>query len=222
VSSSHDSRRRAQPERHQPLPGLPGLARFLLRRTPRIGRIALALLAVVAVAGAIYAAPRISSGKRERARTEKQAQTTARARERRRLAADQAPRRAVAPAGSLAAQVGALEAAVTRDVHARQRGRLLPGPRVGSTQCTPPVDQPNASRVARRRGGVIERCIAYTTRRKTADGRSYGTGFEFVAVIDRRGRRLTWCKTNPAAGEKFGGVSEASVPLARACTDPRA
>jgi hypothetical protein len=80
---------------------------------------------------------------------------------------------------------------VNHDARARQRRGLLPGPRVRSTSCEPPTDQPDAARFARRRGGVLERCVAYTTRRVTADGTPYGTGFEFVAVIDRRGGRLT-------------------------------
>jgi hypothetical protein len=183
--------------------------------------VALALLVIVAVGAAIYAAPRIATGKREQARAARQAHATAVAREHRRLAADQAPRRAVAPAGPVAAQVGALEAAVTADALTRQRRRLLPRPRVRATTCRPPTDQPHAARLARRHGGVLERCVAYTTRRVTPDGTPYGVGFEFLAVIDRRKRRLTWCKTNPAAGEKFGGASAASVPLAAACMDPR-
>jgi hypothetical protein len=209
------------PERHEPLPGLPGLVRLLLHRTPPAGRVALAILVVVVVGAAIYAAPRISTGKRERARAAQQAQARAVARERRRLAADQAPRRAVAPVGPVAAQIGALESAVTADARGRQRRRLLPGPRVRETTCRPPTDQPIAAHLARRHGGVLERCIAYTTRRMTPEGTPYGVGFEFTAVIDRRRGRLTWCKTNPAAGEKFGGAGLSSVPPSPVCTDPR-
>jgi hypothetical protein len=39
--------------------------------------------------------------------------------------------------------------------------------------------------------------------------------------MDLRRGTFTWCKTNPAPGEGFGGTTLADVPLERACFDPR-
>lgn len=208
------------PQRREPLPGVLGMPRFLWRKLGRRGRVAVVVVALALVAGVVAAWPGIERSKREQARAERRQFRTAVRDDRRRNAREQAPHSERVPAGR--ALVPALEAAITADAHARLRAGRLPPPPVRTTVCHDASRElPHTGARARRHGGTVVRCIAYTTLRRTAAGQAYGVGFEFLGVVARARRTVVWCKTNPLPGEKFGGVTLADVPLARACTDPR-
>jgi hypothetical protein len=215
-------------QRYEPLPGLLGLPRFVWRRTPRAGRIALVVLAGAAVVGTAIAIPFIATGKREGAADERRANAAAKARAERRLRADQAPHRgraAHAPrapqAAREAAVTTALERAITADARARFRAGRLPGPAVKSTVCSADITQlADLQPAARRAGGAVLDGRAATTVSTRPGGGRFAVGFEFVAAANWRRATFTWCKTNPPPGEKFGGARQAEVPLTRPCVDP--
>jgi hypothetical protein len=185
-------------DRYEPLPGLLQLPGFLLRKLSRRTRIAL-LVGVVACAAlaVILVAPAVQDAKQAADRRERLEHRVAVRRERRRLIRDQRPHRARAT--SRAAATRELERAITNDARERFRRHLLPGPRVQTTRC----DQSSAERTASRRYFT---CIALT---------SPSLGFEFVAVVDDRRRRLTWCKTNPPGATDAAPL--ATVALSPAC-----
>jgi hypothetical protein len=215
-------------QRYEPLPGLLGLPRFAWRRIPRAGRIALMVLAAMLLVSAVVATPLIVTGKREGADERRREAAAQRAKEVRRLRADQAPHRsraAGAPrapeAARHAAIVSALERAITADARARRRQGSLTGPAAIRTRCR--TDDPQlADRqpAARRAGGALLVCLAATTVSVSPGGQPVALGYEFVAAANWRRGTFTWCKTNPPPGEQFGGVQLARVPLSRACLDP--
>jgi hypothetical protein len=157
-----------------------------------------AVAAAVAVAGVVIV-PGVRHSKQVTAREERQAHRALVARTRRRLAEDQRPRNARAT--SRAAALEELQLGITRDARDRFRRHLLPGPPVRTTLCQPVQANRSSPGVGRR-----FTCLAKT---------SPALGFEFVAVIDDRRLRLTWCKTNPE------GLTDAkplaTVPLQRSC-----
>lgn len=207
------------PDRHEPLPGVLGMPRFLWRKLGRWGRVAAVIVALALVVVAVAARPGIERSKREHAREERLALRAAVLRTRRQNAREQAPHRL--RVGGDRALVPALEAGITADAHARLRARRLPPPAVRRTLCHDASRElPETGARARRHGGTVMRCIAYTTLRRTAAGKAYGVGFEFLGVVVPGRRTVVWCKTNPLPAEKFNGASLADVPLARACTDP--
>src|SRR5215211_6735872 len=61
---------RTQPDRYEPLPGFAGLPRWLWRKIPPAGRVAVGLFPLVAVAVALLLAPGIDESKDKRARAE--------------------------------------------------------------------------------------------------------------------------------------------------------
>lgn len=108
------------------------------------------------------------------------------------ISEDQAPRTAGLPAG--APPAGALQRAITSDVHRRIAGGQLTGP-LQSVSC--------AVAGAGSAGRVPYRCTV----------RSAGIDYQFVAVADERSRRLTWCKIDQAPVAGAGP----EIPISAAC-----
>lgn len=92
------------------------------------------------------------------------------------ISEDQAPRSASLPAGS--APAAALELAITHDVHQRIASGQLTGPMQAVT--------------CRAAGSAHDGRDPYS-----CTVRSAGITYPFVAVLDERRRRLTWCKVDP-------------------------
>jgi hypothetical protein len=205
--------------RHQPHPSFLTLPAFAWRRIPPVARVALVVLAVAAIAGAIYAAPRIAESKRIASVHEAAAMRALVARETIRVREEQAVRAGrVAPGAPRDIVVSGLTAAITRDANARIAHGRLPGPaRVVETRCTTLTGSDR--RLAQARGGDALRCLAATAR--APDG-SFAIGFEFLAAVDYRHANFTWCKTNPPPGEQEAFRQVAQVGLAPACTIPGA
>jgi hypothetical protein len=213
-------------QRHEPLPGLLSLPRFLVGKLGRRGRRALAVAAaigfVAAVVGAIVLVPRIDDAKRdtaERQRREADAALTAR---RHALQVEQRPhadRASAIPGEGRAARIAVLhglERAIARDARARVRAGTLspPPPRYASCELLPHTTDPlrSGSRVGR------YRCIAVTSELPRARRVSGGgvVGHPFRAVVDFRRGRYTWCKISGQPGE--GSYTQRSlVRLPRAC-----
>ena len=192
-------------DRYQPLPGLLGLPAFLWRKLSRGARVAIVvgIAAAVAVTLAVVV-PNINHAKRTHAAAEARAHAAAVAAERRRLTEDQRPHHAAIASRSSA--VAELQGAITADARARARRGALPGPAVRRTRCQPAALD-RAGRAALAAGGRLFDCLALTP----------GSGaFGFVAVVDYRDRRLTWCKTNAIALTDAPAL--ATVPLRPSCT----
>jgi len=205
--------------RHQPHPSFLSLPAFAWKRIPPFARVVLAVLAVAAIAGAIYAAPRISESKRIAAVHEAAATKALVARETVRVRREQAVRAGRVAAGAPRdVVVSGLTAAITRDANARIASGRLPGPaRVTETRCTT-LAAPDRH-AAQVRGGDSLRCLASTSR---DSGGRFAIGFEFLAAVDYRHASFTWCKTNPPPGEQEAFRQVAQVGLAPACTIPGA
>ena len=198
-------------DRYEPLPGLFGLpAHFLRKLSPRGRQIALGLcvlLLVASVATAIALAPRISSSKREHAEAERRAQALALEKERRRLAAEQRPRRGRLAAGiaSNARLIAGVEQAVTRDAITRANAGELEH-RARRTECRP---------LGRDRSRLLLSCTAIT-REVPASENSSGVvlGYSYRAAVSLGSGRYALCKTS---GVPIGG--RALVELPAVCSD---
>jgi branched-chain amino acid transport system permease protein len=186
----------------------------------RRARVALGgAVAVLAAVGFVLIEPLVTESKREQA-----AATRHRlAQERARLAAEQRPHRAqgstrddvhASHAARLAARralVRDTEQAITRDAAARAG----PGGAVRSTDCGPvrrdlPRDDLDLSKPIGRYD-----CVAVSEDVHQRGKVVAKFGVPFVAAIDFRHGRLTWCKNNPAPSER--GKTLAFVRLDPAC-----
>jgi hypothetical protein len=162
---------------------------------------------VALVGTAIWVGPRISANKREHSREDARATARARATDLRRRRIDQRVHTARTAARTLAGATTALEAAIARDLRARQRAGTLPPPRVRAVSCVPLPEDPGL------RGGLARlKCLGATSVTSAVS-----IGFEVVGAVRPGSGRLSWCKTNPAAGEKANGAQLSEVRLAAAC-----
>jgi len=111
------------------------------------------------------------------------------------ITADQAPHSAGLPPSS--APAAALERAITSDVHQRIADGQLTGP-LQSITCR------TAGAGSAGRGGRVP---------YTCTIRSAGITYPFVAVLDERRRRLTWCKIDPPPVANVGP----EIPISASC-----
>ncbi len=105
---------------------------------------------------------------------------------------DEAPRLASLPPGS--APASALERAIASDVHQRITKDRLTGP-LQSITCT--------SAGAGSAGREPYRCTV----------RSASIAYPFLAVVDKRRQRLTWCKVDPPPVAEGGP----EIPISASC-----
>jgi hypothetical protein len=199
----------------------------LLSRRARLGLagtlMALAVDALVLVA----VVPSIEGSKHERAVADLAAKRKQVAGERARVIAEQRPHRARSSThenvragedkrlATRRALVRDVERAITRDARSRVASVALAGGLVRTTECGPvrrdlPRDELDVSKPIGRYD-----CVA-VTQDVVQDGKVVAKfGVPFVAAIDFRRGRFTWCKNNPAPSER--GKPLAFVRLDRAC-----
>jgi hypothetical protein len=108
---------------------------------------------------------------------------------------DQAPRTAVLNPGS--APAAALRQAIVSDVRKRIAHDQLVGP-LQSVSCA------TSGAASGARGGREPYLCTV---------RSAGIAYRFMAVVDRRDQRLTWCKVDPPAAAKTGP----EIPISSSC-----
>ena len=200
----------AQPaDRHEPLPGLFGLPGHLLRQLSPAARKAVLALAALLVAAAVVTAivlgPRIADSNRERAAQQRQAERQARAAELARLRAEQRPRTGTIASG---APIAGVEAAITRDAHARlSTGELKT--RVRRTDCRP-VGHDAADR-------LLLACTAITSEVPASEStRGVLVGYPYRGAVAPITGRYAICKTSGRPGE--GSLTRpAPVELPKAC-----
>jgi hypothetical protein len=200
-------------------------------RLSRRARLALAVAGATLGLGAITAAFALVTGETSKTAADERAHRAAMAAaERRRLMREQRPHHAGAPAartGDPATQRSArermlrrLETVITEDARGRiARGELRSSP-VRATRCDPlTLGQRVSDEADLRKPLGRYSCLAVTQSADNRYGRS-NLGIPFLAVIDFRRARLTWCKDNPVgAGEEKSHL--AFVRLARDCTAAR-
>ncbi|MBI5106528.1 MAG: hypothetical protein HZB46_16345 [Solirubrobacterales bacterium] len=184
------------------------------------------IVAIALVAAGVLAL-RDADDRRARERADsKQAVAALRAR----LARIQAPHRGAAPelrppAGSSSARqlqaraalVSAVEASITRDARGRAQAGELDGP-IAETVCGPltkskeaiPDDRVLAKQVGRYDCVAVKRPIVDESGAQVAS-----LGHPFVAALDFKTYKYTWCRNTPAQGER--GEALVFVRLERAC-----
>jgi hypothetical protein len=156
------------------------------------------------VVAAILAVPAITTSKRERAADERRELRESRAAERRRLEAEQRPRRGRV---RTTAPVPALEAAISADASERVAAGEFETP-VKRTDCELLDESPRR---------MLFYCTAVTSDiPKSASSRGALVGYPYRARVEPRDGRYAFCKTSGVPGEGSLG-SGVSVPLPRAC-----
>jgi hypothetical protein len=183
------------------------------------------VLVLVGVAGALA----LSNGNDQEAR-DKARQRAQVAALRARLVRLQAPHRGAAPqlrpparatpAQQLAARralVVAVQDRITQDARARAEAGELDGP-IAETECGPILKSKTAipdDRVLSKPIGRYD-CVAVKHPIIGIEGKKVASlGFAFVAALDFKTYKYTWCRNMPAQGE--AGVSLVFVRLQRAC-----
>jgi len=210
--------------RYEPLPGLAELPLWIWRRLPRGGKVAVALVPVVALALVLALRPGIERAKEERARSEKQQLEQARATRIERIRAEQRPRFARGPAGGadLAARERLLEdvvGTVRRDARKRAAAGALDGP-ILRVQCEPfprTVDGTGADQDPSRRFGRYA-CLAVTSDIPVAaHQKAAAVGHPYRVRIDFESGRYGFCKVTGYASYKSDLPSQMFVTVPRAC-----
>jgi hypothetical protein len=192
----------------------------LSKRTKRIiGGIVLVVLIAIAIAAAM-ARPGIEKVKKDNASRDAAAHAQAVAEKRRIATIQQRPRTARVAAGT--SLVAGLEQLVDADAKQRSASGELKG-NIQRARCEP---YPRSSvRQAQEGDPAFPRntysCTAVTAVIEQSDAHVGGglVGHPFLAVIDHRTRRVTWCKVNPPPGEQAIGQG-ALVPLSPRCIRP--
>jgi type II secretory pathway pseudopilin PulG len=198
-------------DRYEPLPGLLSIPAFLVRRLGPRGRRVLAVVAAVALVGAVAAAlilvPQITQTKRDNAERARHDAARALAQQRARLIAEQRPHRGSAPAGSgRVAIVAELQSAILADARSRVSAGNMPGPPAKRVTCEPLTHRPDGYR-----------CLAVTSDLPDTGTTVKGTvGHPFAAVVNDRTGRFTWCKVSGRPGE-LSIQSRFLVKLPRVC-----
>jgi hypothetical protein len=213
----------ASSDRYEPLPGVAGLPRWIWRKLPPAGRIALAVLPVVAIALALLLAPGIDKSKDERAQAERERLAQLSAERIERLKAEQRPRTGRgAPAGEnlarRAALAGALPAAIAADARERVAAGSLDGP-IRAVRCEPyprsaagdPPDRDPSLSSGRYSCLAVTQTVAAGERNEAAS-----IGHPYRAKVDFDTGRYAFCKVSGRPGEGSLG-QQAIVPVPAAC-----
>jgi hypothetical protein len=194
---------RDEPDRYEPLPGLPELPGWLWRRTSPVARIAIGLALVGIVVALVLIVPNLKSSQQladERTAREKAAERAQLARE---LEAEQRPIERRYPGGGTDTQLAARErmmdsvrASIQADARARVRRGALKGPIKGVT-CDPfpnRVGATGADRDLDRRRGRFS-CVAVT-----AEFSGGVIGHQYRVLADFGSGRYGFCKITGRPG----------------------
>jgi hypothetical protein len=213
----------ATPDRYEPLPGVAGIPRWIWRKLPPAGRVALALLPVVGVTLALLLGPGIDKAKDERARAERERLAQLRAERVERLEKEQRPRTGRgAPAGrnlaKRAALAAALPAAIEADARRRVAAGALDGP-IRSVQCEP------YPRTSSGGGAHLDpslttgrySCLAVTQTVAAGErNEAAAIGHPYRAMVNFDTGRYAFCKVSGRPGEGSIG-QQLVVPVPAAC-----
>lgn len=217
------SSRGMESDRYEPLPGVPGIPKWVWGKLPRSGRIALALLPLAIVALVLLLAPGIDDSKDRRAEAERQQRAQQAAERVAQLRAEQRPRfERGTPAGrDLAARaslVASLPIAIQADARQRVAAGALDGP-IRSVECEPyprSVDGRGAHLDPSQTTGRYS-CLA-VTRSAPATERNEGSsiGHPYRVLVHFDTGRYAFCKVTGRPGEGSIG-RHIPVPVPDAC-----
>lgn len=195
-------------DRYEPLPSLATMPGWLWRRLPTAGKVAVALLPVVAVAVGVALAPGIQKSKDERARSEERRSARERAARLKQIRAEQRPRFASGPPapGDVAGRRRLLDQAaeaVLADARARVTAHAIRGP-IRRVECEPFPRSTSGigahETLASRYGRYA--CLAVTAEFSEGEFTEAGTiGHPYRVRIDFRSGRYAFCKVTGRAGE---------------------
>lgn len=202
-----------EPDRYEPVPGLLGIPGFLLGKLSRRGRIAVAAVALLGIAGIAAALPGIVESKRERAAAERREADRAHAARLAELRAELrqvdgrgTPARGLSGDAALTARralAADLAAAVSRDATARAgTGEFAQAP--GRVECSRfPAGvhgEDPATDLGHRRGRYA--CLAITADIPAQESTRGGSiGYPYRALVDFRSGRFSFCKISGRPGE---------------------
>jgi hypothetical protein len=209
---------------YEPLPDLSGLPKWVWRRLPRAGKVALALLPVVIIALVLALGPGIDRSKQERAAAQSQQRAEAVAARAERLRAEQRPRRGNGtPAGADPAARERLLGEVAAAIRSDARERVAAGTLAGTilrVDCEPfprtlggtaPHDDPNA-----RTGRYA--CLAVTRELRSGESEPAGArGHPYRARIDFATGAYAFCKIAPSPGKTIVPEGDPLVAVPREC-----
>lgn len=219
-------------DRYEPLPSLPEIPAYLLRRLGPRGRRTAAALAALLVAGiaafAAFGLPAVQQTKAERAAAEQRAIDQSRAQKRARIEAEQrvlrargTPARGLEGTAAIAARqalVVDLGEAVEQDARARVvSGELAQG--VLGVECERYPRGPRGEDPATDLSSGTGRysCIAVTVEAPlTATQQGSSIGYPYRARVDFTTGRLAYCKISGRPGEG-GAVRDDAVRVPPAC-----
>ena len=210
-------------DRYEPLPGVAGMPRWVWRKLPRAGRVAVALLPLAVVGFVLLLGPGIDESKDRRAQAERQQRAQQTAERVAQLRAEQRPRfERGAPAGrDLAARaslVASLPIAIQADARQRVAAGALDGP-IRSVECEPyprTVDGRGAHLDPSQAMGRYS-CLA-VTRTVPATERNEGSsiGHPYSVLVHFDTGRYAFCKVSGRPGEGSIG-REIAAPVPEAC-----
>lgn len=219
-------------ERHEPLPSLVALPRYIWSRLPRAGKVAVGSLPVVATALVLLLGPAIERSKEDRARSEAEREQRDRAARIAELRVEQRPRVGrSASIGTTSASASASERLAARaslvadvrqrvlgDARARVQAGALRGP-IQRVDCEPfPRSSDGVGaheRLGPRRGRYA--CVAVTAAIRGGDTGEVGViGHPYRFMVDFQTGRYALCKISGRPGE---GLLERDIPVTvpRAC-----
>jgi hypothetical protein len=214
---------RRAPDRYEPLPGIAGLPRWLWRKLPRAGRVAVVLLPLGALAVGLALAPGIDESKDRRAAAERERQAQLTAERVQRIRAEQRPRfERGTPAGrDLAARatlVAALPVAIQADARQRVAAGALDGP-IRSVDCEPyprSADGQGAHADPSQPTGRYS-CLAVTRNVEAGErNEAASIGHPYRALIHFDTGRYAFCKVSGRPGE--GSIGRLPpIPVPKAC-----
>jgi hypothetical protein len=214
---------RPAPDRYEPLPGVAGIPKWVWRKLPRPGRIALALLPFAVVALVLLLAPGIDESKDRRTEAERERIAQATAERVERIRADQRPRfERGTPAGrdvaARATLFASLPIAIQADARQRVAAGALEGP-IRSVECEPyprSVDGQGAHLDPSQQTGRYS-CLAVTSVvEATERNEAASIGHPYRVMVHFDTGRYAFCKVSGRPGEGSIG-RHIPVPVPEAC-----
>ncbi len=185
-----------QPERYEPLPGLPQIPAWLWRRMGSAARAAAVATVLIAVAAAGVLIPVIRQAQQERAEADRRAATGAEEQRIQALQAEQRPHFGRSAAGGRVEAAGDLRAAIRADALRRVQAGTLDGP-IRAVECE--RFPRTVGELAPERDPAVRRgryaCMAVTALFAPTDGSTGGSiGHPYRALLDFETGRYAFCK----------------------------
>ncbi len=185
-----------QPERYEPLPGLPQIPAWLWRRMGLVARLAAVVAVLTATAAAGVLIPVISEARQERAEADRRASAAAEEQKIRALQAEQRPHFGRSAATGRVEAAADLRSSIRADALRRVRAGALTGP-IRAVECE--RFPRTVGEVAPERDPALRRgryaCVAVTAQFAGSEDVEGGSiGHPYRALLDFETGRYAFCK----------------------------